>query len=163
MFSTLGGNPMQLIDINLLLPIVAVMGAIIVVMLYLYYVRGMFRSTIRVAGIDIPSKLRNIKKLADAGKFGAAITLAYRTFEQMCGSRMGSERMNSETAREFIERVLKTIPLVSETVEEFVQTYEEARFSHHEMSRERYEYAIRVFTDLYPKIDSSVPVEKMAK
>ena len=84
---------MQPIDINLLLPIVAVMGAIIVVVLYLYYVKGMFRSTIRVAGIDIPSKLRNIKKLADAGKFGAAITLAYRTFEQMCGSRMGSERM----------------------------------------------------------------------
>ncbi|MHA2378291.1 MAG: hypothetical protein ACXADS_03370 [Candidatus Thorarchaeota archaeon] len=43
-------------------------------------------------GIDVPGKLRNIKKLADAGKYDAAITLAYRTFEQMCGMKTGSER-----------------------------------------------------------------------
>ena len=119
----------------------------------------MFRSPTISRGIDIPNKLRNIKKLADAGKYGASITLAYRTFEQMCGTKMGSERTHSETAREFLDRVLQTISLDSMTVEQFVQTYEEARFSHHEMTRERYEEAVRIFTDLYPRIDSAAPVE----
>ncbi|MFQ5833016.1 MAG: DUF4129 domain-containing protein [Candidatus Thorarchaeota archaeon] len=104
-------------------------------------------------GIDVPAKLRNTKKLADAGKYGAAITLAYRTFEQMCGVKTGSERSHSETAREFLERVLKVIPLDGVTVEDFVSTYEEARFSNHVITRERYELAIKTFSDLYPRIE----------
>jgi hypothetical protein len=104
-------------------------------------------------GIDVPGKLRNIKKLADAGKYDAAITLAYRTFEQMCGLKTGSERSYSETAREFLERVLKVMPLDSVTVEEFVSAYEEARFSNHVITRERYEIAIKTFSDLYPRIE----------
>jgi hypothetical protein len=154
---TTGGNPLQGTD--LLIASILLVGAVIAVLAYLYIVRGMFRSTVISRGIDIPTKLRNIKKLADAGKYGASITLAYRTFEQMCGTKMGSERTHSETAREFLDRVLQTIPLDSMTVEQFVQTYEEARFSHHEMTRERYEEAVRIFTDLYPRIDSTAPVE----
>ena len=142
-----------------ILPFVALSGAIIVVLLYLYFVKGMFQSTIRTSGVDIPSKLRNIKKLADAGKFSASITLAYRTFEQMCGMKIGSERANSETAREYLERVTKVIPLDTATVDMFATTYEEARFSDHEMTRDRYEYAIRLFTDLYPRIDASIKME----
>ncbi|MFW9797823.1 MAG: DUF4129 domain-containing protein, partial [Candidatus Thorarchaeota archaeon] len=150
---TTGGNPLQGTD--LLIASILLVGAVIAVLAYLYIVRGMFRSPIITRGIDIPTKLRNIKKLADAGKYGASITLAYRTFEQMCGHKMGSERTHSETAREYLERVLQTIPLDGATVEQFVQTYEEARFSHHEMTRERYEEAVRIFTDLYPRIDST--------
>ncbi len=150
---------MQL-ELQLIMPIVALTGAVIVVLLYLYFVKGMFQSTGRrtVTSVDIPGKLRNIKKLADAGKFDAAITLAFRTFEQMCGMKIGSERMSSETAREYIERVLKVIPLDSESVEEFVQAYEEARFSSHEIPRERYELAIKVFTDIYPRIEGATPI-----
>ena len=145
--------------IETVLPFVALSGAIIVVLLYLYFVKGMFQRTIRTSGVDIPSKLRNIKKLADAGKYSASITLAYRTFEQMCGMKISSERANSETAREYIERVTKVIPLDTATVDMFVATYEEARFSNHEMTRDRYEYAIRLFTDLYPRIDASIKME----
>ena len=155
---TTGGNPLQGTD--LLIASILLVGAVIAVLAYLYIVRGMFRSTAGITrGFDIPTKLRNIKKLADAGKYGASITLAYRTFEQMCGSKMGSERTHSETAREYLDRVLQTLPLDSATVEQFVQTYEEARFSHHEMTRERYEEAVRIFTDLYPRIDSATPIE----
>ncbi|MFW9953775.1 MAG: DUF4129 domain-containing protein [Candidatus Thorarchaeota archaeon] len=147
------------IDINIIMPIVALSGAVIVVLLYLYFVKGMFKGTIRtVASVDIPGKLRNIKKLADAGKYDAAITLAFRTFEQMCGMKIGSERMSSETAREYIERVLKVIPLDAESVEEFVRAYEEARFSGHDISRDRYELAIKVFTDIYPRIEGATPI-----
>ncbi|MBD3406020.1 MAG: DUF4129 domain-containing protein [Candidatus Lokiarchaeota archaeon] len=146
-------------QLQIILPAAALSGAIVVVLLYLYLVKGMFRRPVSPTGVDIPGKLRNIKKLANAGKYGAAITLAYRTFEQMCGARIGSERANSETAREYLERVLKTLPLDTATLEEFVDTYEEARFSNHEMSQDRYEYAIRVFTDIYPKIDSTARVE----
>jgi hypothetical protein len=150
-------------DINLqtdlLIAGILLVGAVIAVLAYLYIVKGMFRSTVISRGVDIPTKLRNIKKLADAGKYGASITLAYRTFEQMCGAKIGSERTQSETAREYLDRVLQSLPLDAATVEQFVQTYEEARFSHHEMTRERYESALRVFTDLYPRIDSVVPVE----
>jgi hypothetical protein len=141
--------------IDIILPSVALAGAIIVVFLYLYLVKGRFRRPVGTTAVDIPSKLRNIKKLADAGKYGAAITLAYRTFEQMCGSKTGSERLASETAREYLERVLKIMPLDRTAAEEFATVYEEARFSKHEMTRERYESAIRVFTDLYPKIEGS--------
>ncbi|MFW9812407.1 MAG: transglutaminase domain-containing protein [Candidatus Thorarchaeota archaeon] len=156
---TTGGNPLQGTD--LLIAGILLLGAVIAVLAYLYIVRGMFRGTPGISrGIDIPSKLRNIKKLADAGKYGASITLAYRTFEQMCGSKIGSERSHNETAREYLDRVLQTIPLDLGTVEQFVQTYEEARFSHHEMTRERYEEAVRIFTDLYPRIDSTAPIEK---
>jgi hypothetical protein len=154
---TTGGNPLQGTD--LLIASILLVGAVIAVLAYLYIVRGMFRSPIISRGVDIPNKLRNIKKLADSGKYGASITLAYRTFEQMCGSKMGSERTQSETAREYLDRVLQVIPLDGATVEQFVQTYEEARFSHHEMTRERYEEAVRIFTDLYPRIDSAAPVE----
>ena len=120
----------------------------------------MFRSTAGISrGFDVPTKLRNIKKLADAGKYGASITLAYRTFEQMCGKKMGSERSHNETARDYLDRVLQAIPLDLATVEQFVQTYEEARFSHHEMTRERYEEAVRIFTDLYPRIDTTTPID----
>ncbi|UCE09394.1 MAG: DUF4129 domain-containing protein, partial [Candidatus Thorarchaeota archaeon] len=146
-----GGFPLQLGDY--LLPFLALAGAIVVVLLYLYFVKGMFRGPIISPTVDIPSKLRNIKKLADAGKYSAAITLAYRTFEQMCGTKIGSERLHSETAREYIERVLKSLPLDAASVEEFVQAYEEARFSDHEINRERYELAIKIFTDLYPRIE----------
>ncbi|MHA2043960.1 MAG: DUF4129 domain-containing protein [Candidatus Thorarchaeota archaeon] len=144
---------------DLLIAGILLVGAVIAVLAYLYIVRGMFRSTVISRGIDIPTKLRNIKKLADAGKYGASITLAYRTFEQMCGTKMGSERSHNETAREYLDRVLKTIPLDLTTVEQFVQSYEEARFSHHEMTRERYEEAVRIFTDIYPRIDSAAPAE----
>jgi hypothetical protein len=154
---TTGGNPLQGAD--LLIAGILLIGAVIAVLAYLYIVRGMFRSPVISRGIDIPTKLRNIKKLADSGKYGASITLAYRTFEQMCGTKMASERTHAETAREYLDRVLQVIPLDSATVEQFVQTYEEARFSHHEMTRERYEEAVRIFTDLYPRIDSSAPVE----
>ncbi|MHA2151038.1 MAG: DUF4129 domain-containing protein, partial [Candidatus Thorarchaeota archaeon] len=154
---TTGGNPLQGTD--LLIAGILLVGAVFAVLAYLYIVRGMFRSTVISRGIDIPTKLRNIKKLADAGKYGASITLAYRTFEQMCGTKMGSERSHNETAREYLDRVLKTIPLDLTTVEQFVQSYEEARFSHHEMTRERYEEAVRIFTDIYPRIDSAAPAE----
>ena len=152
-----GGNGMQTLD--QILPIVAVAGAIIVVLLYLYYVRGMFQGSVETERVNIPSKLRNIKKLADAGKYGAAITLAYRTFEQMCGSKMGSERLGSETAHEYMLRMVKELPIDGEAVEEFLHTYEEARFSHHEMTRDHYEFAIKTFTDLYPRVDASVKVK----
>ncbi len=152
-----GDNPLQGTD--LIIAGILLVGAVVAVLAYLYIVRGMFRSPVISRGIDIPTKLRNIKKLADSGKYGASITLAYRTFEQMCGSKMGSERTHSETAREFLDRILQSIPLDAVTVERFVQTYEEARFSHHEMTRDRYEEAVRIFTDLYPRIDSSAPVE----
>ncbi len=154
---TTGGIILQGMD--LVIADVLLVGAIIAVLAYLYIVKGMFRSVVISRGIDIPTKLRNIKKLADAGKYGASITLAYRTFEQMCGSKMGSERTHSETAREYLDRVLQSIPLDQSSVEQFVQTYEEARFSHHEMTRERYEAALRVFTDIYPRIDTSSLME----
>jgi hypothetical protein len=147
------------VQLESVLPFVALSGAIIVVLLYLYFVKGMFQGAVKARGVDIPSKLRNIKKLADAGKFSASITLAYRTFEQMCGMKIGSERVNSETARDYIERVAKVISLDTATVDMFVATYEEARFSNHEVARDRYEYAIRLFTDLYPRIDASVSME----
>ena len=157
LIQTQGGNILQGTD--LIIAGVLLVGAIVAVLAYLYIVKGMFRSVVISRGIDIPTKLRNIKKLADAGKYGASITLAYRTFEQMCGSKMGSERTHSETAREYLDRVLQSIPLDGSSVEQFVQTYEEARFSHHEMTRERYEAALRVFTDIYPRIDTSSLME----
>ncbi|MHA2002724.1 MAG: DUF4129 domain-containing protein [Candidatus Thorarchaeota archaeon] len=117
-------------------------------------IQRLFRGgTPKVASVDIPAKLRNIKKLADAGKYNAAITLAYRTFEQMCGMKTGSERAQSETAREFLERVLKVIPLDGVAVDDFITSYEEARFSNHVITRERYELAIKTFSDLYPRIE----------
>ena len=154
---TAGGNPLQGTD--LLIASVLLIGAVVAVLAYLYIVKGMFHSPVISRGLDISTKLRNIKKLADAGKYGASITLAYRTFEQMCGTKINSERAHSETAREFLDRVLQTLPLDGATVEQFVQTYEEARFSHHEMTRERYEEAVRIFTDIYPRIDSTATIE----
>ncbi len=121
---------------------------------YLWYVRGIrFRRPVRAMDMDSHTKLRNIKKLADAGKYAEAIRLAYKTFEQMCGARIDSPRQSSETAREYMERVLKSISLDGETVELFIRSYEEARFSDHEISRDLYDTAIKAFTDLYPRVE----------
>ncbi|NWF94959.1 MAG: DUF4129 domain-containing protein [Candidatus Thorarchaeota archaeon] len=154
MIQTNTGGNMQLQE--LLIPLIAVAAAAVSVLLYLYYVRGLGRRATRTTGVDIRDKLRNIRKLADSGKYSAAITLAYRTFEQMCGMKMGSERLSSETSREYVERVLKAIPLDGAAVEEFMQSYEEARFSRHEIPREQCERAIKTFTDLYPRVDTGV-------
>lgn len=146
-------------DFGLVLPIAAASGAIIVVLLYLYYVRGLFRGQKRTTGMDVSIKLRNIKKLANAGKYGTAITLAYRTFEEMCGKMIGSQRANSETSREYLDRMLESISVDKDVVSEFLDIYEEARFSGHKMNRAQYEDAIRIFTDLYPRIDVTRPRE----
>jgi hypothetical protein len=146
-------------QIQIILPIVAASGAVIVVLLYLYYVRGMFRGQTRTTGMDVSSKLRNIKKLANAGKYGTAITLAYRTFEEMVGKKIGSERANSETSREYLDRMVESISVDQDIVSEFLEIYEEARFSGHKMSKAQYENAIRIFTDLYPRVDIAKPRE----
>ena len=147
-----GANMQDLL--NILIPSAFVAVAIIMVLYYIYR-RGVFRRSLKVTPTDTPGRLRNIKKLADGGKYGAAITLAYRTFEQMCGSRIGTERLASETAREYMDRILKSLSLDSALVEEFVHSYEEARFSQHEISREKYESAMKTFTDLYPRVDTA--------
>ncbi len=150
-----GGLQMQLGD---LLPFIALAGAIAIVLFYLYFVKGMFQGTSSAPSIDFATKLRNIQKLRDAGKYSAAITLAYRTFEQLCGIKVGAERMHSETAREFLERVSKVLPINLDTVETFVQIYEEARFSDHEITRDKFDLAIKIFTDIYPRIEESTPL-----
>lgn len=146
-------------QIQIILPIVAASGAVIVVLLYLYYVRGMFRSQRRTTGMDVPSKLRNIKKLANAGKYGTAVTLAYRTFEEMVGQKIGSERANSETSREYLDRITESISIDKAEVREFLRIYQTARFSDHKISKNQYEYAIKIFTDLYPRVDIAITRE----
>ncbi|MHA2193050.1 MAG: DUF4129 domain-containing protein, partial [Candidatus Thorarchaeota archaeon] len=59
-----------------------------------------------------------------------------------------------ETARDYATRILKELPLDSSSVNELLQAYEEARFSHHEITEEIYDGAMRVFTDIYPRIDA---------
>ncbi len=153
--SQTGGFTMQLTDI---IPFIALAGAVVIVLLYLYFVKGMFQGKVSRPSIDFATKLRNIQKLRDAGKYSAAITLAYRTFEQLCGIKVGAERMHSETAREFLERVSKVLPLDMDVVEKFVQIYEEARFSNHEITREKFDLAIKIFTDIYPRVEESTPL-----
>ena len=77
----------------------------------------------------------------------------------MCGSKTGMARRHSETARDYAERILEQLPLDSSTVNQLLQAYEEARFSHHEMTEARYDDAMRVFTDLYPRIDAVIMTE----
>ncbi|MHA2601377.1 MAG: DUF4129 domain-containing protein, partial [Candidatus Thorarchaeota archaeon SMTZ1-83] len=44
-------------------------------------------------------------------------------------------------------------------VNQLLQAYEEARFSDHELTRDRYEDAMRVFTDIYPRIEAATITE----
>jgi hypothetical protein len=141
---------------DLLLPALLIGAAVVVVFLYLYFVRGFGKSIVGPEDHTISQRLHNIKKLADAGRYSAAIHLAYRTFEELCGTKMSSERRLSETARDFVARTLEQIPLDEASVDELLGAYEEARFSDHEVTRERYENTMRVFTDLYPRIEAVV-------
>ena len=95
--------------------------------------------------------------MADSGKYDEAIILAYRTFEEMVGNKTRSSRASSETAREFVDRTLKILPLNAEKVESFVDIYHKARFSNHKVSRDSYESAIKIFTDIYPRIEGATP------
>ncbi|MHA2068207.1 MAG: DUF4129 domain-containing protein, partial [Candidatus Thorarchaeota archaeon] len=140
--------------LDLLLPLAAMAAAIVVLLLYLYFVRGFGKGAFVSVARDLASKLRSIKRLADDGKYAAAISLTYRTFEDMCGSKTGLARRHSETARDYATRILKEIPIDSSSVNELLQAYEEARFSHHEITEATYDGAMRVFTDLYPRIDA---------
>ncbi|MFX1542370.1 MAG: DUF4129 domain-containing protein [Promethearchaeota archaeon] len=140
--------------LDLLLPLAVIGAAVAVLLLYLYFVRGFGKGAFVSVARDLASKLRSIKRLADAGKYAAAISLTYHTFEDMCASKTGQPRRYSETARDYVTRILKEIPLDSSSVNELLQAYEEARFSHHEITEETYDGAMRVFTDLYPRIDA---------
>jgi len=144
-------------QLETIMPIAAVTGAIIVVLLYLYYVKGYFRNGESITSVDMPHKLRKIKKMADSGKYDEAIILAYRTFEEMVGNKTRSSRASSETAREFIDRTLKILPLNAEKVDAFISIYQKARFSDHKVSRDSYESAIKIFTDIYPRIEGATP------
>jgi hypothetical protein len=145
--------------LDLLFPIAAMAAAIVVFFLYLYFVRGFGKGAFVSVGRDLASKLRGIKRLADDGKYAAAISLTYHTFEDMCGSKTGLSRRHSETARDYAERILKELPLEGSSVNELLQAYEEARFSHHEITQETYDSAMRVFTDLYPRIEAVITTE----
>ncbi len=140
--------------LDLLFPLAAMGAAVVVLLLYLYFVRGFGKGIFVSVARDLASKLRSIKKLADDGKYAAAISLTYHTFEDMCGSKTGLARRHSETARDYATRILKELPLDSSSVNELLQAYEEARFSHHDITEETYDGAMRVFTDLYPRIDA---------
>jgi hypothetical protein len=140
--------------LDLLLPLAAIGAAVVVLLIYLYFVRGFGKGAFVSVARDLASKLRSIKRLADAGKYAAAISLTYHTFEDMCASKIGQPRRHSETARDYVTRILKEIPLDSSSVNELLQAYEEARFSHHEITEETYDGAMRVFTDIYPRIDA---------
>ncbi|TFG13002.1 DUF4129 domain-containing protein [Candidatus Thorarchaeota archaeon] len=144
-------------QLGTIMPVAAVAGAVIVVLLYLYYVKGYFRNGDTITTVDMPQKLRRIKKMADSGKYDEAIILAYRTFEEMVGNKTRSNRASSETAREFIQRTLKILPLNAEKVETFIDIYHKARFSDHKLSRDSYESAIKIFTDIYPRIEGATP------
>jgi hypothetical protein len=145
--------------LDLLFPLAAIAAAVVVLLLYLYFVRGFGKGAFVSVARDLASKLRSIKRLADDGKYAAAISLTYRTFEDMCGSKTGLARSHSETARDYVTRILKEIPLDSSSVNELLQAYEEARFSHHEITEVTYDGAMRVFTDLYPRIDAIPTIE----
>ncbi len=140
--------------LDLLLPLGAISVAVVVVFAYLYFVRGFGRGLITSPASDLARKMRRIKKLADQGKYSAAISLTYRTFEDTCGTNTGVTRLYSETARDYVDRVLKEISLDDFSVIQLLQAYEEARFSDHELTRDRYEDTMRVFTDLYPQIEA---------
>ncbi|MFQ5833017.1 MAG: transglutaminase domain-containing protein [Candidatus Thorarchaeota archaeon] len=140
--------------LDLLLPLGAISVAVVVVFLYLYFVRGFGRGLISSPASDLARKMRRIKKLADQGKYSAAISLTYRTFEDTCGTNTGVTRLYSETARDYVDRVLKEVSLDDFSVIQLLQAYEEARFSDHELTRDRYEDTMRVFTDLYPQIEA---------
>jgi len=140
--------------LDLLVPFAAIGAAVAVVFLYLYFVRGFGRGLDISPASDLARKMRRIKKLADEGKYSAAISLTYRTFEDTCGTNTGVTRLYSETARDYVERVLKEISLDDAAVNQLLQAYEEARFSDHELTRDLYEDTMRVFTDLYPRIEA---------
>ncbi|TFG06867.1 DUF4129 domain-containing protein, partial [Candidatus Thorarchaeota archaeon] len=114
--------------LDFLIPFALIGAAIAVVIAYIYFIKGFGRSESGLEDESISQRLRNIKKLADAGKFSAAINLAYHTFEELCGTKTGSERRLSETARDFVARTLEQIPLDYASVNELLEAYEEARF-----------------------------------
>lgn len=144
--------------LDFLVPFALLGAAIVVIFIYIYFMKGYGRGKSSLEDGSISQRLRNIKKLADAGKFSAAINLAYHTFEALCGTKIGSERRLSETARDFVTRTLEQIPLDLASVSELLEAYEEARFSDHEVSRSRYENTMRVLTDLYPRIEAVVVI-----
>ncbi|MFX0045651.1 MAG: DUF4129 domain-containing protein, partial [Candidatus Hermodarchaeota archaeon] len=140
--------------LELMVPIVTIGAAVAVVFLYLYFVRGFGKGLDTSPESDLARKMRRIKKLADEGKYAAAISLTYRTFEDTCGTNTGVTRIYSETARDYVERVLKEVSLDDAAVNQLLEAYEEARFSDHELTRDRYEDTMRVFTDIYPLIEA---------
>ena len=60
--------------LDLLLPLAAIGAAVAVLLLYLYFVRGFGKGGFVSVARDLASKLRSIKRLADAGKYAAAGT-----------------------------------------------------------------------------------------
>jgi hypothetical protein len=140
--------------LELMVPFVTIGAAVAVVGLYLYFVRGFGKGLDTSPESDLARKMRRIKKLADAGKYAAAISLTYRTFEETCGTSTGVTRLYSETARDYVERILQELSLDDVAVNQLLQAYEEARFSDHELTRDRYEDTMRVFTDIYPLIEA---------
>jgi len=146
--TTPGGG--SILQISNLLPYIG-LGAFIVVLL-IYYFMVYRTAKPKEVVLDIPAKLRNIKRLADAGQYSEAISLAYQTFELMAERTTGIKRASHQTAREYLETVLKELPISKDMIMPFLSYYEEARFSNHTITKEHYDNAIRLFTEIYPRI-----------
>ncbi len=140
----------SILQISELLPIIGLGFFIVVIILYYFMVYKHSKPSEVV--LDIPAKLRNIKRLADSGQYSEAIALAYQTFELMAERTIGVKRASYQTAREYIDQVLKDLPIPKDLVMSFLNYYEEARFSNHTITKEQYDNAIRLFTEIYPRL-----------
>jgi len=106
----------------------------------------------RIEKID-PNKIKNnLKALCDGDRYKEAIIYAYISFLNVIDIYKGKKRRPSQSIREFAMELVKNMKLPPKNVYSFTSLYEEARFSNHDIDKNKFEEAKLLFDALVSPI-----------
>ncbi|MHA1270464.1 MAG: transglutaminase domain-containing protein [Candidatus Helarchaeota archaeon] len=110
------------------------------------------KKQIIVEKID-PNKIKNnIQALCDGKRFKEAIIYVYLSFLEIVAIHKGKRRQPSQTIREFAMDLVKNMKLSPKNIYSLTNLYEEARFSNHNIDKNKFEEAKLLYDQLVAPI-----------
>ncbi|MBD3230306.1 MAG: hypothetical protein GF329_19160 [Candidatus Lokiarchaeota archaeon] len=138
----------------IIIPLVIVIAVIIVGVKLMARKRKKRKKKKKKLEEEISSKgiKSNIQALCDGERYKEAIIYSYITFLNIIGIYKGKKRAPSQTIREFAMNLVKNMKLPPKNVYPFTSLYEEARFSNHEINKNKFEEAKALYNALISPI-----------
>ena len=103
-------------------------------------------------GMNLGSKLGNIKTLIQTNRPKEAIAYEYMIFTMVCGAKFNVKKHPSQSIRDFAMKMVKEHSLSPSNVYPFVQNVEEVLYGGHAPSEEAYRQSTQLFGKVFEEI-----------